>query len=374
MIKNRVTYAFFVIVSLFGCAYYGAAFTYVLFYSLLILPVLSVSSLFLAARRVSVTESANISVAAKNEEAQYQIRVVNNGFFAYSRIRIFLTIMGTPKTFFVPYEKRKKAVLSAYIVSFPYRGKYVFGVEKYCIYDFLCLAKRVITRGAPVSLIVLPSVHSGITLRADNTQTFELDAIGAQTDDLTEISDVRKYTPQDSYKRIHWKLTAKKNEFIVKNYNQTVFNKTYVFLDVSAKAQTDPAEEDFLISAAAGAVMYCLKTGLPVYINYSPFADDFTFVRNTGDFNDLLLILSEVAFSCGDYLAGHLNAFVSSDDYFNIVAVLSEINADLCAVLTYLSAGGHNVFVLLPPCAAPKNSAPDYLEELNLSGVCVTRL
>lgn len=52
-------------------------------------------------------------------------------------------------------------------------------------------------------------------------------------DDPSEIFDLRGYNPGDKLNRIHWKLSSKKDEFIVKDYSLPVDIPCTVFLDLT---------------------------------------------------------------------------------------------------------------------------------------------
>lgn len=51
-------------------------------------------------------------------------------------------------------------------------------------------------------------------------------------DDPSEVFDLRGYNPGDKLNRIHWKLSSKKDEFIVKDYSLPVDIPAIIFLDL----------------------------------------------------------------------------------------------------------------------------------------------
>lgn len=81
------------------------------------------------------------------------------------------------------------------------------------------------------------------------------------------VKDIRRYIPGDSLKKINWKLTAKANKFMVKNYENTDGNEINIFLDMNkSNYQRDKYGEleEALIDAAASLIQYANKNNVDV--------------------------------------------------------------------------------------------------------------
>ena len=57
-----------------------------------------------------------------------------------------------------------------------------------------------------------------------------------------EISDIREYVTGDPLKSIHWKLSSKAEDFLVRDYDTGSSKKTLIFCDLSARFPTEPPE------------------------------------------------------------------------------------------------------------------------------------
>ncbi len=80
--------------------------------------------------------------------------------------------------------------------------------------------------------------------------------------DISEVSDLRQYNTGDSVKRIHWRLSAKRDELLVKNYEQKGDTQILLLLDSFVGSYREDAEgriEDKLVETAASIIEYCLK-------------------------------------------------------------------------------------------------------------------
>ncbi|MGI6669310.1 MAG: DUF58 domain-containing protein [Acetivibrionales bacterium] len=56
--------------------------------------------------------------------------------------------------------------------------------------------------------------------------------LNSTDEDMTTVSDVRKYEYGDGLKRVHWKLTAKTGEIMVKKFQSTSQTNVLMLLDL----------------------------------------------------------------------------------------------------------------------------------------------
>jgi len=105
---------------------------------------------------------------------------------------------------------------------------------------------------------IAPSEEAGISRKASH-------------EDYSSVTDVRKYEFSDSIKRIHWKLSAKKNELLVKNYDHSNTMVTAILLDNRESfddIKNPAALEDALIETAVSICKYNLDDNYPVMLDF----------------------------------------------------------------------------------------------------------
>ena len=61
-------------------------------------------------------------------------------------------------------------------------------------------------------------------------------------DDPAEVLQIREYRSGDRIQRIHWKMTAREGELMVKEYSRPVFCAVVLFLDLRTEGYTDEFE------------------------------------------------------------------------------------------------------------------------------------
>jgi uncharacterized protein (DUF58 family) len=72
------------------------------------------------------------------------------------------------------------------------------------------------------------------------------DALQRQTQHITtNVSSVREYMPGDSFNRIHWLSTARRNRLISKEFELDPLSDIWIFLDMEKTAQVGTIGDDF---------------------------------------------------------------------------------------------------------------------------------
>lgn len=161
-----------------------------------------------------------------------------------SRIRISIWIKNTSIFWSVKYkaevrvgssflQRQEKKVLSgnlegksrkiqSYYFTSSYCGRVAVSMESLRIYDFLGIFYHKIKLGERSTVGIMPEfelIPLEITRR---TREFLADAdeysVEKGGDDPAEIYRIREYRPRDSVHDIHWKLTAKEGELMVKEH------------------------------------------------------------------------------------------------------------------------------------------------------------
>jgi len=153
-----------------------------------------------------------------------------------------------------------------------YRGVCPIGVEFVDMYDFLKIFKLRKKIKDNSILIVCPNIVP-FSSELFSIAPAQEEGIGrkASLEDYSSISDVRKYVYSDSMKRVHWKLSAKKDELLVKNYDHTNTMVTAIIIDnrtTESSVENPAALEDVLIETAVSICKFNLDDNYPVMLDY----------------------------------------------------------------------------------------------------------
>ena len=135
-------------------------------------------------------------------------------------------------------------------------GAFTIGIRSVTVEDLFSLfEKTIIPDQSLFSLTVLPLTFDTepLTLAPGDPGS---DVVAQATEDLNAPSDIRAYQPGDAMKKIHWKLSLRKGELIVRKFDEPILQDVLILLDCSSPPSWDhPQAEadirDSLIETAA---------------------------------------------------------------------------------------------------------------------------
>ena len=122
-------------------------------------------------------------------------------------------------------------------VRFPVRtthvGVFSVGLQSCTVEDLMGLVrKRVILPKTFFQLLVLPRTFEIDPLKlAPGDPGSEL--MARATEDLNAPSDIRSYQQGDAMKKIHWKLSMRKGELIVRKFDEPILQDVLILMDCS---------------------------------------------------------------------------------------------------------------------------------------------
>ena len=149
----------------------------------------------------------------------------------------------------------------------PHRGVYEAGITKISVEDvfgLIALSRR------PDARLARMEVHPRVTdtapmllKNADMGPEFRSSA----TEDTASPSDVRKWQDGDELKKVHWKLSLRKRELMVRTYEESARPDTLIVPDlqrVTTLKDQQLSIEDCVCEAALDAAKAQLEAGYPV--------------------------------------------------------------------------------------------------------------
>ena len=159
-------------------------------------------------------------------------------------------------------------------------GNHVFTVESVSLRDIFCLMNVRVRPSAHKSVLVLPrpfDIEKPSFLVSDEGKT----ALRLAQEDNTSPEDTRAYVPGDALKRIHWKLSARKGEIMVRKYETPAPKDTLILMDnarvTAASGENAFVIRDLLCETCAAVADLQLKDASPVRVPmYGDAPGEFT--------------------------------------------------------------------------------------------------
>jgi uncharacterized protein (DUF58 family) len=327
MVSNRCVYASVHAVLLVSAWIYGERLLYIALIVFSAMPVVSFITAFVLLRVLMVSQTIPDTVV-KNDTGVITLRFRNPAPVFFGNIQcVFHT-----DDFAVETEegttlwlKTLETATQEIPFRVKYRGIFQVGIKSVQAVDMMGLFRLKRRFYKKTEIHVLPRIvdMSGFPL-AMNVLTEAHSRYDIKDEDYATISDIRPYLPTDSIKRVHWKLTAKRNEWLVKNFQSNVLNKVTVIFDslrLHLRYKEQIILEDRIIETAMGLARFCLRKGMPV--NFMTGEGHTVSCQNAAMFETVYTIGSHLIFKekppynpqsmltqCLNDAAGYVNALI----------------------------------------------------------------
>ena len=360
MIRNRILYAALFLLSLSFVYFYGGKIPYAIFYITLLLPVFSFTYTCMAYKSIRYSHRLQDKLVTKGDNIIFSFTVKNTGFLLCPYIKaqlykselikstqlssiVFSLLPGQSKTFNLELDCL-------------YRGLHQVGFDYYELVDFLGIFKFKRNIREKKELIVYPRIEFLGKLKIRNNYMSEAHSVlNSKYEDMTTISDVRKYTYGDSYKKIHWKLTARNDELMVKNYQSTSETSTILMLDLLKNPYTTDKNiivEDKVIECFIAVTSYCLSNWIPVNIIYFDETVVNIQASTPQDFPEIYSAIAKMEFKTEVEIKNIMNThFIDAINKPNIMIFTSNVNYGLYNEIYKAKVSGHEVsLIYILPC------------------------
>ena len=147
------------------------------------------------------------------------------------------------------------------------RGFYTIGKLVVDMRDPLGLFERRVVFDRAIDLTVYPKVHDIQSFDLPAKEFFGKISVPMQThEDFTSMKSIREYRVGDNMKKIHWKLSSKMEQPVVKEFDLSADTKVYMLVD-GYKESIDPEDldlQDGLVETAISLVHYFLEHDVAV--------------------------------------------------------------------------------------------------------------
>lgn len=290
---NRLIFAGAIIGSSIFASYYGGNISYALFYLTLLIPVMSFLYTLYVYFRFKIYQSMDAYLVVKGDWTNYSFVIANEDYITFRNVKVnFLSDKSTIEAAgkiaeysLLPSESERLETR----IKCNYRGEYYVGVDSIEVTDFLYLFNITYPIVTKLKAVVLPRVvpleRLGIAppqsdvknpMRFSNSAEEELD------------TEVRKYFPGDSRKRIHWKSTARLHTLITRKYQHIPKADIVLLMDLMKIKEEElkvVIAEDKIIESVLAIANFYAQRGTPSRILYELGGLQQVDITSKEDFN-----------------------------------------------------------------------------------------
>ena len=285
-----ILYTVLLIASVFFYILYEHAFSFYLFAFLLIVPVILLILTIYTAKRIKVSFVDRQNTAGRSARLPVRLKVSNYSALPCSNLLIeieYCNMLDGKKTVvkintpIYPHETQTMTLT----VSGIHCGTVNFRIKRCKISDMLRLFSLRLRRSSidildSVSTVTILPEYVSLENPIDNYADLGLEtdeySKTQKGDDPSEIFDIRDYVDGDKLNRIHWKLSAKQDKTMVKDYSLPIANSITILLEmVKPKGKEDELVKfDALIETAASLSNYLLENAVPHRVAFYDRAGD----------------------------------------------------------------------------------------------------
>ncbi len=303
MKNNRVLALFLFLLTLMSTILVGGTLPYFIFYILILaisIPLIqSLISIRSLEARIIVPEASLYS----DDKIDLNYKISNTGFFSIPYLEIEDEISKKltkkdPKKTIISLEKAE-SYRENKTIYLNRRGYYELVSIKVRVRDVFGLYSFNKTLSSSSSLLVYPRPIEINNFKIISSQVSgELLVDESTSKDKTSIESFRNYVSGDSIKSIHWKLSGKFDQLIIKEYENSGDTNTLLLVDNSKENfsnDLDRRTEDKSVDIALSIIDYCLRENIPTTLKTQREDSPMTLQgQEEGDLKSFLELLAKL--------------------------------------------------------------------------------
>jgi len=355
MKRNRITFIFLFIISIIFRYNFGGYVPSVLFNTLLSLLIISIGYTLYVYVRFKFVQDIDKRIVIKGESIKLIVKLCNEDFIIFPYV--YVSFFGSHSMFsansyskslsITPFSKKE----FIFDMECKYRGQYEVGISDIYIEDFLGLIKLKYRIPETKKIIVYPKIEQLNQFNVFTSNNSESQSFSQSTvEDVNNIRDLRNYHYGDSLKKIHWKLTARNNKLMIKNFESTTDMHVNVLLDLRRNIYTDKINiiiEDKLIEVLVSVLHYYLSKGISVNYMYFNQKLEVLNASNQFEFEFIYKTLASIEFnqkvSLSDIVKLH---YESSNKSTDMILFTSILDVDLYNEICNAQMSNHTICLI----------------------------
>ena len=301
MHRNRVLYILFALGLLVFSIAYRSRISAVLLAAAAIYPLLAALAAFIASRTAQAEFAEKREVHPKETDFDLWICVRSRWILPLAPVELQCNLPDRDTGLFcakrvyaaVPPLGRCRIAVSA---MHRFRGSYIAEINRISVFDplrLICISRKLKSETA---LVFLPRRLDIGELPAEARGENSANPVPLLQGEREDFSHVREYKQGDIMQLVHWKLTAKLDDLMIKQFDEATEHKTAVVCDYAFEGTTPGAvmkQADAVIEAALAFALAAVKSGDGALVDLGSGQPEFRrAIRDMGDFEALYDLMS----------------------------------------------------------------------------------
>ncbi|NLK73739.1 MAG: DUF58 domain-containing protein [Clostridiales bacterium] len=270
MFRNKIKYLLLLIISWVLSILYNEYIMLLIFMTILLLPLVSLGIHMYIKGRIKAQLITTSYVVGKGEPSPLLVQLHNPTIFPIANVKIVLTLGNTltkkisKYTYITSVSPLKDSTLTLDISS-NYIGNIAISLKNIKLYDYFkvfSINKRI---KRDINVSILPSFYEVLNPDLGYQTTIpvesEIYSNSRGGDDPSEVFDIREYREGDKMQKIHWKLSIKQNQLMIKEFSDPINCNILIFMDLKVP------EDKELIAYMDGLLESALSLSFTYMIN-----------------------------------------------------------------------------------------------------------
>ncbi|MBR3534763.1 MAG: DUF58 domain-containing protein [Oscillospiraceae bacterium] len=341
MIKSKIIYLILLACMILFYILFIDSMSLLILILTVVFPFLQLFILMRVSRNITAVLDIGCSTTERNVPTRIAVRLKNHSILPVSCAVVSLQITNTltnetqSLTTMLPVASDNEQSIK-FSVSYAHCGMIKVSLKSIRVYDYIKLFSKVINYSCtydiavvPTLTAVTPAVDTAPGVMNDNEEFSKIKA----GDDCSEIFNIREYVYGDKINRIHWNLTTKLDELMVKEYSLPVSSQIIIVFEFCRDSSSENSMEknDASLDAAMSLSYFMLANNITHKIAWYDPNQKMLHTEKIGSEIDFSAFLSAV-FSSGTY-DDIFSAFIhskaeNSDAHFSNVIYISPVLSD----------------------------------------------
>lgn len=357
MNKKRLFYIVFLLFSLFLGLYKDGFVSTMLFYMAILMPVASLGHLLFTFNFFKLLEKVDKSSVVKGDTVVYSYELSNDTQVIFAPIKVkfaesevlFHDSVLASDDHFVLYPGETKVIEKP--VDCHYRGLYYIGIDYLYISDFLGIFTLRFRVSEHQKILVYPLIRELLQFRFNRTVHEDSESIASfEKEHRATFSDIRDYRAGDSMRHIHWKLSAKKDQLMTKEFDGTTNNKTTIFLNVDGlpfEYDKNIVFQDYIVEGSVAIIKSLLTNNASVSLLSHRMSLETVVGHTLNDFELFYETLAQMMFSQSNFMKKLIfGQFDQAIAHSQVVIMTPYITEELASFLEKKVMYRENIIIL----------------------------
>ncbi|MBR1597307.1 MAG: DUF58 domain-containing protein [Lachnospiraceae bacterium] len=239
-IRNAIRYIVLILLNIIVMAVFHSYLNFILLVGLVLFPIYSIVGVYMARDSLSLRIEAPVEPMVRGEEFEVRFIIHNNSWFPIINVNLLLEFSNCfyarngSHILNIPVRAKRDTRIT-YPIVMEYCGKFQVDVTEITLMDVLGVVVVKLPVNEAAECLVVPNgaernKEAGLIYFRGVTEAMESKDKGY---DFSDISGIREYIPGDKLQNIHWKLSVKKDELMVKERVSVSAMQLNVLVDVA---------------------------------------------------------------------------------------------------------------------------------------------